>query len=65
MALYVRGDNDREEVTRQMQEVLNFEKKMANVSIISLPDFCLTIEILHGAGSETYCQHIWCPISDY
>ncbi|XP_030842474.1 neprilysin-4 isoform X2 [Strongylocentrotus purpuratus] len=36
MALYVRGDSDREEVTRQMQEVLNFEKKMANISMTQL-----------------------------
>ena len=52
MALYVRGDNDREEVTRQMKDVLNFEKKMANVSTISLSLLSLfNIEIPHGAGS--------------
>ncbi|XP_054769167.2 neprilysin-like [Lytechinus pictus] len=33
MTLYVRGGNDVENVTSEMQEVLEFEKKMANISM--------------------------------
>eukprot|EP00057_Strongylocentrotus_purpuratus_P024444 XP_011678918.1 PREDICTED: neprilysin [Strongylocentrotus purpuratus] len=54
MALYVRGDSDREEVTRQMQEVLNFEKKMANISMTQLAK--RRAQIMNQKVSVTYLK---------